>query len=63
MNLKCYRCGVTMLDGIAIKPNIESNALTIMPVAQISAKELTLIDVFKCPICGHSESKTILLIH
>jgi hypothetical protein len=52
-----------MLDGIAIKPNIESNALTIMPVAQISAKELTLIDVFKCPICGHSESKTILLIH
>ena len=44
-----------MTIGFAIKPAIEENALTIMPVAPITAQELQFITVYKCPNCGHSE--------
>lgn len=57
MKMKCYRCGIEMVPGTAIKPNIDGNALTIMPVAPITAETLKLVNVWKCPTCGHSEEK------
>jgi hypothetical protein len=55
---QCPRCDVTLELGFAIQPNIESGALTILPVAPIQSQDLTLIPVLKCPMCGHSEDIT-----
>ncbi len=45
-----------MVIGEAIKPNHESNALYIMPQGYINNDNLEIIEVWKCPACGHSES-------
>jgi ribosomal protein S27AE len=58
LNLRCYRCGTEMVPGVAIRPNMEEHALTIAPVAPITSETLVMVDVLKCPTCGHSEFMT-----
>jgi hypothetical protein len=41
--------------GIAIKPDMEANALYVCPQPMINAETLELIDVLKCPKCGYSD--------
>ena len=53
--MECKYCKIEMMVGEAIKPAIECDALTIMPVAPIKFEELEVIPVYKCPKCGHSE--------
>lgn len=57
MILRCYRCGTEMVKGTAIKPNIESDSLAVMSATPITAETIELINVWKCPTCGHSEEK------
>lgn len=52
--MKCLKCGIEMLPGIAIKTNTEVNALYIICQPMINAETLELIDVLKCPMCGYS---------
>lgn len=44
-----------MVIGDAIKPAVEIDALTIMPVAPIKAQDLKVIAVYKWPQYGHLE--------
>lgn len=51
----CPRCNVEMVDGIAIKPNTEKGAIYICAPGPIKAKDVKLISVLKCPLCGYSD--------
>jgi len=51
----CPKCGTEMILGKAIKPDIESNVSFIIRPPMINAETLELINVLKCPACGHSE--------
>ena len=51
----CPKCGTEMLLGKAIKPDMEANALYICRPPMINSETLELINVLKCPVCGHSE--------
>ena len=53
--MKCKVCGTEMELGKAIKPNIEEGALYVAPPGNITDETLEVIDVWKCPNCGHSE--------
>lgn len=44
-----------MIFGRAIKPNIEEGARYIAPPGAINNDTLEIIEVYKCPKCGHSE--------
>lgn len=51
----CKKCKTKMKMGIAIDPKYDQNARYIMPVGNLNSDTLELIDVWKCPKCGHSE--------
>lgn len=51
----CSRCGSVMAPGIAIKPAMSLDEISIMPVGPINAQDLRIIRVMKCPDCGHSD--------
>ena len=53
--MNCPKCGTEMLLGTAIKPNTEANALYVIQPQLLNSETLKLIDVLKCPACGHSE--------
>lgn len=53
--MKCFRCDVEMISGIAIDPKREERALYIASPPNLNKDTLELIEVFKCPKCGHSE--------
>lgn len=53
--MDCKYCKIPMVIGEAIKPAVDVDARTIMPVAPIKFKDLEVIPVYKCPNCGHSE--------
>ena len=53
--MNCPKCGTKMRLGKAIKPDTEANALYIAPQPMINADTLELINVLKCPACGHSD--------
>jgi hypothetical protein len=53
--MKCKICDVEMVIGQAINPGYDENALYIAPVGNITNDTLELIDVWKCPKCGHQE--------
>ncbi len=54
--MECKRCyHIPMVVGEAINPGYDESALYIMPVANITYKDLEIILVWKCPECGHSE--------
>ena len=53
--MKCIKCGTEMGIGQAIKPNHEEDAIYIAPPGYINNDNLELIDVWKCPNCGHSD--------
>jgi len=53
--MKCPRCNVEMVPGKAIDPAMKSNTLYEIEIPNVTAKTLRLIDVLKCPECGHSE--------
>ena len=52
--MNCLKCETEMGLGIAIRPDTESGALYIVRPPMINAETLELIDVLKCPACGHS---------
>lgn len=54
--MNCPKCKTQMILGKAIKPNSEANALYVIEPPLINAKTLKLIDVLKCPACGHSDN-------
>lgn len=45
--MECKYCKIPMAIGDAIKPAVEIDALTIMPVAPIKARDLNVIAVYK----------------
>jgi hypothetical protein len=53
--MKCKICNIEMTIGKAIKPNGEEGAIYVAPPANINNDTLELIEVWKCPKCGHSE--------
>lgn len=59
--MNCPKCGTKMSLGKAIKPDIEAKVLYIAPKwnlapqSMINADTLELINVLKCPACGHSD--------
>lgn len=55
--MKCPKCNTEMIIGKAIEPDMEANALYIVRPPMINAESLKLIEVFKCPNCGHSISE------
>lgn len=50
---KCERCDVEMQFGIAINAT-DDNVLSCVPISKIV--DVELINCWKCPSCGHSES-------
>lgn len=53
--MRCPRCDVDMVDGIAIDPKREDGAIYLFPKAPLSYVDVDLIVVLKCPKCGHSD--------
>lgn len=53
--MDCKYCNIPMMVGEAIKPAINCGMLSLVPVAPINFKDLEVIPVHKCPMCGHSE--------
>jgi hypothetical protein len=53
--MNCPRCDIEMKLGIAIRPEMEWNALYVCQQPMINAETLELIDVLKCPKCGYSD--------
>lgn len=56
---KCERCDVEMQFGIAINAT-DDNLLSCVPIAKIV--DVELINCWKCPNCGHSESIELKMI-
>ena len=52
--MKCPKCKIDMVDGIAIKPIEEENCRYIVPQPLITNETLEIIEVLKCPKCGYS---------
>ena len=50
---KCPKCKVDLENGIAIKTD-DWSYIAVLSKPLITADELELIDVLKCPKCGHS---------
>jgi hypothetical protein len=49
-----------MIKGIAIDPGDMMHGMLMVPIDRtISAKTLKLIDVLKCPECGHSDNGSL----
>ena len=44
-----------MMLGEVIKPAVDYDSRAIVPTAPIKFKDLEVIPVLKCPVCGHSE--------
>ena len=53
--MKCKVCDIEMVIGQAIKPTTVEDVLYVMPEPYIDNDNLEIIDVWKCPTCGHSE--------
>ena len=53
--LKCPKCKIKMVIGQAIRSNLEVNTRYLTGKPLINHETLELIDVLKCPTCGHSE--------
>jgi RNase P subunit RPR2 len=53
--MKCKKCETEMVIGQAIKPRGDENAIPIVPWGNITNETLEIINVWKCPNCGHSE--------
>lgn len=53
--MNCAKCGTEMVPGKAIRPDTEHGALHIVQQPMITAETMELIDVLKCPACGHSD--------
>ena len=51
----CKHCKIEMKIGIAIEENCPENALPVTGVGCWTADHLPVINVYKCPSCGHSE--------
>lgn len=56
----CERCKlsgntVEMVEGRAIDPKYDDNARYIVGTHPLKPHEVELIDVLKCPVCGHTE--------
>lgn len=52
----CKKCETQMVVGQAIKPAVEDFGVRIVAINHtIKPEELTIIDCWKCPNCGHSE--------
>ena len=53
----CKHCLVDMVLGYAIEPNLPEGCLSIAPVGNYDWEQLKtkFIEVWKCPLCGHSE--------
>lgn len=55
LGMVCPRCDVEMVVGKAIKPK-DGGLCRVYPLDEVlSADELEIIPVFKCPKCGHSD--------
>lgn len=55
--MRCPKCDTTMVKGIAIDPGDMGNCRTIAQMDyRINAETLKIIDVLKCPKCGHSDN-------
>lgn len=52
--MKCKHCDKIMEYGVALDPRSEENSLS-GPVVHMHWVEVSLIEVLKCPECGHSE--------
>jgi len=52
--MNCPKCGTEMVPGIAIESE-DNYCRSIVPRSPIKAEDLKLIDVLKCPACGHSD--------
>lgn len=53
--VKCPKCEIELVDGIAIKPDMVKNAFYCIRPPMINAETLRLINVLKCPKCGYSD--------
>jgi len=53
--MNCPKCETEMIPGKAIRPDTEKDVLYIVRPPMINAETLELIDVLKCPACGHSD--------
>lgn len=51
----CKRCKTEMTIGIAIDPLRDERALYVAGPPRINKDTLELIEVYKCPKCGHSD--------
>lgn len=51
----CKRCNIGMVKGKAIDPKYDEHARYIVGTHPLKHKEVELIDVWKCPACGHTE--------
>ncbi len=51
----CPRCNVELKLGIAIDPRTDKNTLFYRQQYPLTADELELINVLKCPKCGYSD--------
>lgn len=52
----CPRCGVEMILGQAIDPKRDERAIYFLPQYPLSVEQMDIIDCYKCPMCGHSET-------
>jgi rubrerythrin len=53
--MKCKVCNTEMIIGEAINPREREGALYVVPPGNITNDTLEIIEVWKCPKCGHSE--------
>ena len=51
----CYRCKIKMKIGQGIYTESSDNVLHCVSPGCITYDQLKLVDVWKCPECGHSE--------
>jgi len=51
----CYRCNIPMVKGSAIDPKYEEGERLRWDPPTLNAESTEMIEVWKCPTCGHSE--------